>query len=341
MSAQQAVPTLEVRNLQTRFHTRAGVLPVVDGVSFTVRRGQVLGLVGESGSGKSVTGFSIMGLVDPPGRVEGGEVLFQGRDLLKLSPRERRHLRGNRIAMIFQDPMATLNPVLRIDTQMIEAVRAHRRVSSAAARAHAADTLALMGLPSPAERLLAYPHQLSGGMRQRIAIAIALLHGPDLIIADEPTTALDVTIQAQILSEMQKLVAARGMALIWISHDLSVVAGLADDIAVMYAGRIVEHGSVDQVLDHPQHPYTQGLIGSLPSANRLGRQRGSRLKQIPGMAPNLLAMPSGCAFMPRCARATGICETPPPMIAPRGQAPTHRVRCFHPGLADATAEPAA
>ncbi len=338
MSAGGGVSTLEVRNLQTRFHTRAGVLPVVDGVSFTVERGKVLGLVGESGSGKSVTGFSIMGLVDPPGRVEGGEVLFKGQDLLKLSEDARRRLRGNRIAMIFQDPMATLNPVLRVDTQMIEAVQAHQRVSSAAARTLATETLTMMGLPSPAERLRAYPHQLSGGMRQRIAIAIALLHSPDLIIADEPTTALDVTIQAQILSEMQKLVAARGMALIWISHDLSVVAGLADDIAVMYAGRIVEHGSVDDVLDHPQHPYTQGLIGSLPSANRRSRQRGSRLKQIPGMAPNLLAMPSGCAFMPRCARATAICETMPPLAALRNAASMHRVRCFHPGVADADAD---
>ena len=327
-------PTLEVRRLRTRFHTRGGVLPVVDGVSFTVGRGRVLGLVGESGSGKSVTGFSIMGLVDPPGRVEGGQVLFQGQDLLQLSPTERRKLRGNRMAMIFQDPMATLNPVLRVDTQMIEAVQAHNRMSTPQARRLAAQTLASMGLPSPQERLLAYPHQLSGGMRQRIAIAIALLHGPALIIADEPTTALDVTIQAQILSEMQKLVAERGMSLIWISHDLSVVAGLADEIAVMYAGRIVEHGTVDAVLDRPQHPYTQGLIGSLPSANRFHRgpgSRGQRLRQIPGMAPNLLQMPPGCAFAPRCPRASAVCETPPEMRTPRADAPTHRVRCFHPG----------
>jgi len=261
------VPTLEVRNLQTRFHTRAGVLPVVDGVSFTLGRGKVLGLVGESGSGKSVTGFSIMGLVDPPGKVEGGQVLFQGRELTQLPATERRELRGNRIAMIFQDPMATLNPVLRVDTQMIEAVKAHQRVSTEEARRHARDTLGRMGIPSPEERLRAYPHQLSGGMRQRVAIAIAMLHGPDLIIADEPTTALDVTIQAQILSEVQKLVRETGTSLIWISHDLSVVASLADEIAVMYAGRIVEHGTVADVLDHPQHPYTRGLIDSLPSAN--------------------------------------------------------------------------
>ncbi len=320
------VPTLEVRNLQTRFHTRAGVLPVVDGVSFTLGRGKVLGLVGESGSGKSVTGFSIMGLVDPPGKVEGGQVLFQGRELTQLPATERRELRGNRIAMIFQDPMATLNPVLRVDTQMIEAVKAHKRVSTEEARRHARDTLGLMGIPSPEERLRAYPHQLSGGMRQRVAIAIAMLHGPDLIIADEPTTALDVTIQAQILSEVQKLVRDTGTSLIWISHDLSVVASLADEIAVMYAGRIVEHGTVADVLDHPQHPYTRGLIDSLPSAN----ERGARLRQIPGMTPSLLDMPAGCAFAPRCPHADAACETRPGVSRPRHDAPWHEVRCFHP-----------
>ncbi len=328
---------LEVRNLVTRFHTRAGVLPVVDGVSFAIGRGKVLGLVGESGSGKSVTGFSIMGLVDAPGRIEGGQVLLNGQDITQLSEAERRALRGNRMAMIFQDPMATLNPVLRIDVQMIETVLAHRKVSKAQAREQAAQTLALMGIPSPHERLLAYPHQLSGGMRQRVAIAIAMLHGPDLIIADEPTTALDVTIQAQILSEVQKLVRERGTSLIWISHDLSVVAGLADEIAVMYAGRIVEQGTVDQVLDHPQHPYTQGLIGSLPSANR----RGARLRQIPGMAPQLLNMPAGCAFAPRCDRASAACGQRPellavPSAADQGDASVHRVRCFHPGAGTAS-----
>ena len=320
-------PLLELRELRTHFHTRAGVLPVVDGVSLTLQRGQVLGLVGESGSGKSVTGFSIMGLIDPPGRIESGQVLFKGRDLTRLAPSELRQLRGDRIAMIFQDPMATLNPVLRIDVQMTEAVHAHRRVSAAAARQLAADTLGQMGIADPQQRLRAYPHQLSGGMRQRVAIAIALLHGPDLIIADEPTTALDVTIQAQILSEMQKLVRERGMSLIWISHDLSVVAGLADDIAVMYAGRIVEWGRVDDVLDRPQHPYTQGLIGSLPSANR----RGERLRQIPGMAPALLAMPATCAFAPRCPRASAACAQRPETSHPLADLPTHSVRCHHPG----------
>ena len=324
-----SAPLLEVRHLVTRFHTRAGVLPVVDGVSFTLQRGRVLGLVGESGSGKSVTGFSIMGLVDAPGRVEGGEVLFDGQDVLAMTEPQRRDLRGRRMAMIFQDPMATLNPVLRVDTQMIEAVRAHAQVSQTEAREQAVRTLALMGIPSPEQRLLAYPHQLSGGMRQRVAIAIAMLHRPDLIIADEPTTALDVTIQAQILSEVQKLVREHQTSLIWISHDLSVVAGLADDIAVMYAGRIVEQGPVDQVLDAPQHPYTQGLIGSLPSANR----RGQRLRQIPGMAPQLLDMPAGCAFAARCDRASAACGQRPDLLPV--DAGAHQVRCFHPGAAAA------
>ena len=327
-------PVLEVRELCTRFHTREGSLTVVDGVSFTLARGRVLGLVGESGSGKSVTGFSIMGLVDPPGRVEGGEVRFQGQDLLRLPAAQLRALQGNRLAMIFQDPMATLNPVLRVEVQMTEAVHAHQRVSRAEARRQAADMLRTLGIASPEERLRAYPHQLSGGMRQRVAIAIALLHGPDLLIADEPTTALDVTIQAQILSEVQKLVRERGTALVWISHDLSVVAGLADEIAVMYAGRIVEHGPVDEVLDHPQHPYTQGLIGSLPSANR----RGDRLRQIPGMAPSLLALPPGCAFAPRCERASAACAVAPEVTTPLAQAPSHRVRCWTPGLAAAVQE---
>ena len=316
-------PTIEVRNLQTHFFTRAGVMKAVDDVSFSVNRGEVLGLVGESGSGKSVTGFSIIGLVDPPGRIAGGSILYQGQDLAKLSEREMRALRGNRIAMIFQDPMMTLNPVLRIDTQMMEAVRAHERVSASVARARARDALGLVGIPSPDERLRAYPHQLSGGMRQRVAIAIALLHQPALVVADEPTTALDVTIQAQILSEMQALCARFGTALVWITHDLSVIAGLADHIAVMYAGRIVEKGTVDQVLDAPMHPYTSGLIGSVPSRT----PRGERLRGIPGMTPSVLNLPAGCAFRTRCARATATCETDPPEFV---AGPGHAHRCFHP-----------
>ena len=315
--------TLEVRNLRTHFATRAGTVKAVDGVSFTVARGEVLGLVGESGSGKSVTGFSIIGLVDPPGRITAGSILYQGQDLAKLSERQIRALRGNRIAMIFQDPMMTLNPVLRIDTQMIEAVQAHTPLNRAAARARARDALGMVGIPSPDERLSAYPHQFSGGMRQRVAIAIALLHNPDLLIADEPTTALDVTIQAQILSEVQRLAAEHGTALIWITHDLSVIAGLADRIAVMYAGRIVETGNATDVIDHPLHPYTAGLIGSVPSRNR----RGQPLRQIPGMTPSLLALPAGCAFRSRCPQADATCEQQPPE-AGLG----HAARCFHPLL---------
>ncbi len=315
--------TLEVRNLRTHFFTRAGVVKAVDDVSFSVERGQVLGLVGESGSGKSVTGFSIIGLIDPPGRLAGGSILYQGKDLAKLDERDMRHLRGNRIAMIFQDPMMTLNPVLRIDTQMIEAVQAHVKTSKAEARAQSRDALGMVGIPSPEERLNAYPHQFSGGMRQRVAIAIALLHNPDLLIADEPTTALDVTIQAQILAEVQKLTTDHGTALIWITHDLSVIAGLADRIAVMYAGRVVETGEATDVLDHPVHPYTLGLIGSVPSRNK----RGERLRQIPGMTPSLLSLPPGCAFRTRCARATAACEQEPPTSE---GSPGHTARCFHP-----------
>ena len=315
---------LDVRDLQTHFFTDAGVIKAVDGVSFSLNAGEVLGLVGESGSGKSVTGFSILRLVDAPGRVVGGQIDFKGRDLARLSDREMRSLRGNRIAMIFQDPMMTLNPVLRIETQMVEAVRAHDRVSPAAARARAIDALAKVGIPSPAERLAAYPHQFSGGMRQRVAIAIALLNGPDLIVADEPTTALDVTIQSQILAEVQGLARETGTALIWITHDLAVVAGLADKICVMYAGRIVETGPTDAVLTAPGHPYTQGLLGSIPGHGR----RGARLAQIPGMAPNMARLPQGCAFGPRCPRVGDACRELAPAITDIG--PGRGLRCHHP-----------
>ena len=315
--------TLTVEGLATHFHTRAGVVKAVDGVSFHVDRGEVLGLVGESGSGKTVTGFSLIGLVEPPGRIAAGRILFHGQDITALPEEELRQLRGNRIAMIFQDPMMTLNPVLRIDTQMMETVHAHAKVSNAEARARSRDALGMVGIPSPEERLSAYPHQFSGGMRQRVAIAIALLHRPELIIADEPTTALDVTIQAQILAEVQKLAREHGTALIWITHDLSVVAGLADRIAVMYAGRIVETGAVVDVLDAPMHPYTAGLIGSVPSRNK----RGTRLRQIPGMTPQLINLPAGCAFRTRCASATAECEADPPETQP---APGRALRCCPP-----------
>ncbi|MEX2630210.1 MAG: ABC transporter ATP-binding protein [Tistlia sp.] len=323
-SGEGGVPLLRVEQLQTHFETGAGVARAVDGVTFELNRGEVLGLVGESGSGKSVTGFSILGLVDPPGRVVGGRVLFDGENLVGASESRLRQLRGNQIAMIFQDPMMTLNPVLRIDTQMVEAVRAHHRVDRAEARRRARDALGRVGIPSPEERLSAYPHQFSGGMRQRVAIAIALLNDPAVIIADEPTTALDVTIQAQILYEMQKLCGETGTALLWITHDLAVVSGLADRVCVMYAGRIVESGTVDAVLDSPLHPYTAGLIGSVPSRNR----RGGRLVQIPGMTPSLFALPSGCAFRARCPNAQEDCaQEAPPETVPE---PGRTLRCYHP-----------
>jgi peptide/nickel transport system ATP-binding protein len=314
--------TLEVQDLKTHFFTRAGVVRAVDGVSFEVRPGEVLGLVGESGCGKTVTGFSILGLVDPPGRIVGGRIIFEGTDLLQLEEHALRQIRGARIAMVFQDPMMTLNPVLRIDTQMVEALRAHQHLDSNAARQIARATLERVGIPSPESRLRSYPHQFSGGMRQRVAIAIALLNRPKLIIADEPTTALDVTIQAQILYEAQKLCRESGTALIWITHDLSVVAGLADRICVMYAGRIVEQGSVDEVLDAPLHPYTHGLIGSVPSRNR----RGAPLAQIPGMTPALINLPPGCAFRTRCSRAQARCSEQPELKPHNARL----VRCFYP-----------
>ena len=324
-------PVLAVENLSTHFFTRDGVVKAVDGISFDVMPGEVLGLVGESGSGKSITGFSIMGLIDPPGRIVSGSIRLKGEELVGLDDRAMRKVRGRSLAMVFQDPMMTLNPVLRIDTQMMEAVQAHEAVSDRAARARSAEVLAMVGIPSPEERLSAYPHQFSGGMRQRVAIAIALLHRPALIIADEPTTALDVTIQSQILAEMQRLCSESGTALVWITHDLAVVAGLADRVAVMYAGRIAEQGKVDDVLDRPIHPYTHGLIGSVPGS----KLHGARLAQIPGSTPSLGRLPPGCAFAPRCERAEGICNEQTPSIetAPDGRA----YRCHRPILAEEVA----
>jgi len=323
-------PTLRVENLKTHFFTKAGVACAVDGVSFDVGPGEILGLVGESGSGKTVTGFSIIGLVDEPGRIVEGRILLHGQDLVSLPEQEMRDIRGRRVAMIFQDPMMTLNPVLRIDTQMIETILAHEKTDRETARQRARDALGMVGIASPDERLLAYPHQFSGGMRQRVAIAIALLHRPELIIADEPTTALDVTIQAQILHEIQELCRRNATSLVWITHDLSVIAGLADRVCVMYAGRIVEEGSVDDVLDRPIHPYTSGLIGSVPSNNT----RGHRLSQISGMTPSLLALPAGCAFRERCGHATDACARAPETSAPIAD---RLVRCHHPLIAKAVA----
>jgi peptide/nickel transport system ATP-binding protein len=315
-------PLLEVTDLRTHFFTRAGVARAVDGVSFSLAPGEILGLVGESGSGKSVTGFSLIGLVDPPGRIAGGSIRFDGQELVGLSEARMRAIRGKRIAMVFQDPQATLNPVLTIGTQMALALQAHGRVTDAAAAERAGAMLTRVGIPEAATRLNNYPHEFSGGMRQRVAIAMALLNGPELIVADEPTTALDVSIQAQILAEMKSIARDSGTALIWISHDLATVSSLADRVLVMYAGRIVESGPVGAVLRTPLHPYTRGLLDSLPAMARPGQ----RLAQIPGSAPSLLALPSGCPFAPRCAHATAACATPPPRV----DRPGRHALCHHP-----------
>ncbi|WP_426956617.1 ABC transporter ATP-binding protein [Muricoccus radiodurans] len=308
-TAPGATPALEVRGLRTEFPSRAGTVRAVNGVSFAIHRGRILGLVGESGSGKSVTGFSILGLVDPPGRVVAGEVLLEGQDILRLPPGAMRRVRGARIAMVFQDPLMTLNPVLRVGTQMAAAVRAHDPVSKAEALARAERALTIVGIPSPAERLRAYPHQLSGGMRQRVAIATALLHRPAAIIADEPTTALDVSIQGQILAEVRRLADETGTAFLWITHDLSVVSSLADDVCVLYAGRVMERGPADRVIAAPRHPYTAALIGSVPS----GHEPGTRLPQL-ASAPAPPGDDPGCPFRTRCPRAQPDCALPPPDV---------------------------
>ena len=313
---------LDVRNLTTRFETRKGMVTAVNGVSFSVDRGRIMGLVGESGSGKSVTGFSILGLIDKPGRITDGAVLVEGEDLRSLKPEALRKLRGSKVAMVFQDPMMTLNPVLRVGDQMAMAVRVHEKVSKSAAWEKARQALETVGIPAPAERLKAYPHQLSGGMRQRVAIATALLHRPAVIIADEPTTALDVSIQGQILAEVRRLADETGTAIVWVTHDLAVISSLADDICVMYAGRIVERGTAEAVISTPRHPYTVGLIGSVPSLH----EPGTPLPQIPGSTPQLASLPSGCPFRPRCPRASNICSSEPPLLETDG----HFVSCHHP-----------
>jgi len=301
---------LEVRDLATHFSTRAGVVKAVDGVSFSVAAGEIVGLVGESGSGKSVTGFSLLGLIDLPGRIVSGSIKLDGQELIGLSPADMRELRGRRIAMVFQDPATTLNPVLTIGRQMRLALAAHQRLSDRAADDRAAEVLTQVGIPDARQRLAAYPHQFSGGMRQRVAIAIALLNHPALIVCDEPTTALDVSIQAQVLAEMKSLARTLGTAMIWISHDLATVSSLASRILVMYAGRIIESGPVNAVLREPRHPYTRGLLDSLPAT----ATRGEDLRQIPGTTPSLLRLPPGCAFGPRCPRAGAACGTAPVVI---------------------------
>ncbi len=314
-----AVPVLQVENLRTEFRTARETVVAVDDMSFTLHKGRVFGLVGESGSGKSTAGYSIIDLVNPPGLVTGGRILLHGRDIRRLGARGMRDIRGNRIAFIPQDPMSSLHPMLTVGVQLIDAIRAHRRVGRKQAWAEARDVLGRVGIPSPSERMAAFPHQLSGGMRQRVAVAVAVLNQPDVIIADEPTTGLDVTIQAQILYEMRKLVAEMGTALIWITHDLAVISNLADTVAVMYAGVIVEQGPVDDVLDRPAHPYTQGLLACAPGRNRGVR----RLPQIPGSIGSAKGE-AGCPFRPRCTLAREICRHP---VAARAVAVDHEVRC--------------
>jgi peptide/nickel transport system ATP-binding protein len=317
-------PILEVRDLRTSFRTDDGVVLAVDGVSFSLEPGRTLGIVGESGSGKSVTCLSLMGLHDRRTTTVEGEALFKGRDLLTLPTRDLRGIRGNEIAMIFQDPMTSLNPLQRIGHQLVEAVLLHRGVGRRAARARALELLKLVGIPHAERRIDDYPHHFSGGMRQRVMIAMALVNDPDLLIADEPTTALDVTTQAQILLLIARLRDELGSAVILITHDLGVVAEVADDVAVMYAAGIVEQGPVSAVFREPRHPYTWGLFGSRP---RLDRDV-DRLPQIPGTQPSLLAPPAGCRFHPRCAHAFAACRSSRPPLQPAPGVAGHADACL-------------
>ncbi len=299
-------PILKVRDLRTYFNTDEGVVKAVDGVSFDLHKGETFGLVGESGSGKSVTNLSIMKLIPmPPGKIMGGEAWLHGEDLLLKTEREMRAIRGNKISMIFQDPMTSLNPFLRISTQIIETIQLHEGLDKKQARAKAIDMLRTVGIPTPERKIDSYPHQFSGGMRQRVMIAIALSCNPEIIIADEPTSALDVTIQAQILELMKKLALDFGTSVILITHDLGVVAGMCETVAVMYAGRIVERGTVDEIFADPQHPYTRGLIKSVP---RLDSTEKSKLYSIEGQPPNVIDLPECCPFHPRCEQAMDVCR---------------------------------
>ena len=305
---------LDVQDMTVKFALRKGTLPAVSGVSFSLRKGERLGLVGESGAGKSVTGFAILNLISKPGFIDGGRVLLEGREISSLPGAEMRKIRGNDISMIFQDPMMTLNPVLTVGTQMIETLQAHRRISREDAEAIALEKLRKVYIPSPEKRLKQYPHEFSGGMRQRIVIAIALLTDPGLIIADEPTTALDVTIQAEIMDLLLELCENENMGLVLITHDLAVVSQVTQKIAVMYAGRIIEMGLTSEIINNPLHPYTQGLIKALPQT---GAAKGARLAQIPGIMPSLYNMPAGCAFNPRCTKKRGICSEEMPTLTSR------------------------
>lgn len=318
---------LEVKNLKTAFRTDGGELMAVDDVSFKVNAGKTLGIVGESGCGKSVTALSIMRLIpNPPGRIVSGEIRFDGENLLTKSVQEMRRIRGNQISMIFQEPMTSLNPVFTIGNQIMESVLLHQGVGKAEARARAIEMLKLVGIPAPERRVDDYPHQLSGGMRQRVMIAMALSCNPRLLIADEPTTALDVTIQAQILELIDSLRKKLGMAVVLITHDLGVVAEVCDEIVVMYAGKVVERGSVMDIFRNPSHPYTRGLLNSLPSFG--GASRKQRLETIPGLVPNLLRLPKGCRFQERCSRRQNHCSDSEPSLSAVGG--DHWAACFSP-----------
>ncbi|HEY5933069.1 MAG TPA: ABC transporter ATP-binding protein [Kofleriaceae bacterium] len=324
-----AEPLLEIRDLVTEFRTDRGTVRAVDGVSFEIRPKQTLGVVGESGCGKSVTALSVMRLVaSPPGKIAAGQIKYAGKDLLTLSPAEMRKIRGNRIAMIFQEPMTSLNPVFTVGDQVGEAVRLHQKKTRSEARAIALDMFRLVGIPSPEERIDDYPHQLSGGMRQRVMIAMALACKPDLLIADEPTTALDVTIQAQILDLLGKLQAELGMSILLITHDLGVVAETCDEVVVMYAGRIVERAAAEELFAAPRHHYTAGLLRSVPSyGDGAAVADHARLVEIKGMVPALDALPKGCKFVDRCAAAEDLCRAEEPALVPLGAS---HVRCHFP-----------
>ena len=316
-------PLLSIENLRTVFHTHQGLIAAVDGVDLSVARGRTLGIVGESGCGKSMLSLSVMRLVPSPGRVEAGRILFDGADLLTLPPAQMRAIRGRRIAMIFQEPMTSLNPVFTAGVQIMEAMRAHDRIASShALRARAIEALGRVRIPAPERRFDEYPHQMSGGMRQRVMIAMALACGPDLLIADEPTTALDVTVQAQILDLLRELQQQSGMAIILITHDLGIVAEMADEVAVMYAGRVVERAAGAAVFDDPQHPYTLGLLGSIPRVE----ETRTRLIAIDGAVPPPFALPAGCPFHPRCVFAAPECVLAPPPL--RALSPGHRAACI-------------
>ena len=315
---------IEVRNLHTSFFTPDGEVKAVDGVSLEIAEGKTLGLVGESGCGKSVTALSVMRLVpSPPGKVVGGEILYRGRDLLKLDGEAMRKIRGNEISMIFQEPMTSLNPVFTIGNQIGEAIRLHQGLGRKETREKTIEMLRLVKIADPEQRIDDYPHQLSGGMRQRVMIAMALSCNPSLLIADEPTTALDVTIQAQILELMKELQQKLGMSLLLITHDLGVVAEQADEVAIMYAGKVVERAKAKEIFDRPLHPYTVGLLNSLPGA---GNHKKKRLDAIPGMVPSPLELPGGCRFRDRCPKAAGICVEAEPELAEKGK--EHWAACY-------------